>query len=346
MKAAPPGWKPHKIVTRIDGWVIDPENENRIPAAVAQMIARAMPQLGDDTVPAITRAWSRGTRKCWAMSKGSPAGEGNAQPATSLAGAEAAAGVGGTNDDGGGLDAEVDEYDELLASFGRTREQDVRIAVHEAGHAVCARLLGHEVGGVTVSPDLDRGYQGLCWGVGHTEAFAEGRGDASKVRDVLDPMMPQAGEDRRPVGDVFANIYAKCVEFLAGRAAERMLLGGEPAVPADDLRQARELALLICSSEEAIETFIAHCDVAARDLLLPYGDVVIVLSTVLRVRRTLDGAEIDRIIWDVETRKALAMEQRRRAEWRKGELAAERFRAACDHPDAAAVPRSAPDCVQ
>jgi hypothetical protein len=52
-KAAPPGWAPHEITHRIDGWVIDPENENRIPAAVAEMIARAMPQLGDDTVPAI-----------------------------------------------------------------------------------------------------------------------------------------------------------------------------------------------------------------------------------------------------------------------------------------------------
>jgi hypothetical protein len=31
------------------------------------------------------------------------------------------------------------------------------------------------------------------------------------------------------------------------------------------LRQAREVAMLICSSE----TFIAHCDIAARDLLLP-----------------------------------------------------------------------------
>lgn len=42
----------------------------------------------------------------------------------------------------------------------------------------------------------------------------------------------------------------------------------------DDLRQARELAMLICSSEDAVETFIAHCDVAARDLLMPFGDVV------------------------------------------------------------------------
>ncbi|RXG86145.1 hypothetical protein [Bradyrhizobium zhanjiangense] len=44
MKAAPPGWQPHQIVTRIDGWVIDPENEDRIPRAIAELMARAMPQ--------------------------------------------------------------------------------------------------------------------------------------------------------------------------------------------------------------------------------------------------------------------------------------------------------------
>ena len=59
----------------------------------------------------------------------------------------------------------------------------------------------------------------------------------------------------------------------------------------DDLRQARELALLICSSQEAIETFITSCDVAAR--LLPHGDAVIALSAGLRITRTLDDAEID-----------------------------------------------------
>ncbi len=39
MKSAPPGWQPYQIVTRIDGWIADPENEDRIPAAVAEMIA-------------------------------------------------------------------------------------------------------------------------------------------------------------------------------------------------------------------------------------------------------------------------------------------------------------------
>lgn len=110
---------------------------------------------------------------------------------------------------------------------------------------------------------------------------------------------------------------------MAGRAAERILLGDEHAGPAaDDLRQARELALLVCRSEKAIETFLAHCEIAARDLLMPYGDILIVLSTVLRIKRTLDGAEIDKIIWDVEARKGLAAERQRRAEWRKRELAA------------------------
>jgi hypothetical protein len=44
MPKGPPGWEPHRITTRIDGWVVDPHDEDRIPAAVAEMIARAMPR--------------------------------------------------------------------------------------------------------------------------------------------------------------------------------------------------------------------------------------------------------------------------------------------------------------
>jgi hypothetical protein len=53
VKAAPPGWEPHTIMSRIDGWVVDPDNEDRIPSAIAEMIARAMPMPSDDTVAAI-----------------------------------------------------------------------------------------------------------------------------------------------------------------------------------------------------------------------------------------------------------------------------------------------------
>lgn len=210
---------------------------------------------------------------------------------------------------------ERDEYDDLLALLGRTYDQDCRVAIHESGHAVCARLLGHTVGGVTVDPDPVRGSQGLCWGIGHSEAFAAGRGDASGVREALAPMMPKAGEDSRSVSDVFASVYAHAIELMAGRAAERILLDGEPVPPVDDLRQARELALLICKSEDAIGTFIAHCEIAARDLLIPHADILMVASIVLRIKRTLDGAEIDKIIRDVVARNALENEHLRRKQW-------------------------------
>jgi len=227
------------------------------------------------------------------------------------------------NDEAAEIDDEHDEYDELLHALGRTEEQDRRIAIHEAGHAVAARLLGNPLGGATVNPGP--GYEGRVWGERHMEAFAEGRGDASDVRAVLAPVMPKAGEDRRPVADVFGNVYAQSIELMAGRAAETMLLDGEPVPPTDDLRQARELAMLICSSEEAVETFIAHCNIAARDLLLPYGDVVIALSVLLRIKRTLDGAEIDGLISDLQARKAVAAEHGRRADWRKRQQSAENF---------------------
>ncbi|MCK1607249.1 hypothetical protein IVB02_39230 [Bradyrhizobium sp. 166] len=51
MKAAPPGWQPHQIVTRIDGYIAG--RGDSIPRAVAQMIARAMPKPGSSAVAAI-----------------------------------------------------------------------------------------------------------------------------------------------------------------------------------------------------------------------------------------------------------------------------------------------------
>lgn len=51
-KTAPPGWQPHQIVTRIDGYIAD--RGGRVPAAVAAMIARNVPSL-DNTVAAIRK---------------------------------------------------------------------------------------------------------------------------------------------------------------------------------------------------------------------------------------------------------------------------------------------------
>jgi hypothetical protein len=44
MSKGPPGWEPHRITTRIDGYFVDPRDEDRVPAVIAEMMARAMPQ--------------------------------------------------------------------------------------------------------------------------------------------------------------------------------------------------------------------------------------------------------------------------------------------------------------
>jgi hypothetical protein len=49
--------------------------------------------------------------------------------------------------------------------------------------------------------------------------------------------------------------------------------------------------MLICSSEEAVEAFISFWEIAARDPLMPQLDAVIVLSTVLRIKRALNGRD-------------------------------------------------------
>jgi hypothetical protein len=52
-----------------------------------------------------------------------------------------------------------------------------------------------------------------------------------------------------------------------------------------------------------------------------------VLSTVMRIKRTLDGAEIDKIIWDVEAPQGTGARTPRRADWQRRELSVRTFQA-------------------
>ena len=67
------------------------------------------------------------------------------------------------------------------------------------------------------------------------------------------------------------------------------------------------------------------------------------LSTVLRIKRALDGAEIDKIISDLQAGKALAIEHRRRADWRKREMATKSFLTENGHADSASLPHPVQD---
>jgi hypothetical protein len=61
-KPAPPGWKPHEIVSRIDGWIVDPDDETRIPSAVAELIARTQLGEGNSVADVLARMIARHER--------------------------------------------------------------------------------------------------------------------------------------------------------------------------------------------------------------------------------------------------------------------------------------------
>jgi hypothetical protein len=240
------------------------------------------------------------------------------EQAPPVAGTVTAAGVGvGNTDDGGGHE-EVDEYDELLASLGRTEEHDKRVAIHELGHVFVNRLIGNSsISEVTVNPG--DGFEGLCRGA-RRAAFVSGGAigvDARVIREVLQPLMPREGEDRRDKADVFQSVLDAVTELMAGEVAEKMLLDGEPTSSGDDRRQARELAALVCKTGPATDRFILLCEQQAYDLLSPYVAVLMSMQIVLRIHRTMSGEEIDLAIATVVAGQALALERLRRADWRR-----------------------------
>ena len=242
---------------------------------------------------------------------------------------------------------EDDEYYKMLTLIGRSPEEDERISIHEAGHALAARLLGHPLGGATVDPDPNGKYGGLVWGPRHSVAFGK-HGDCDDVPELCDKiaaLMPNDGEQRNDAADIYLHSMNRCIELAAAAVAERMLLPGEPVPSVSDLEHTIKYAALVCRSPEAAKKFISLCETMARDLLRPYAFILIALSTVLKIRRTLTGKEIDDLIANTCAGFELAAEHRRRADWRKRELAASSFQIECGHANVASLPHTAPDRV-
>jgi hypothetical protein len=141
---------------------------------------------------------------------------------------------------------------------------------------------------------------------------------------VIAPVMPLPGEDHSSTSDVVQSVLDTVTELMAGEVGERLVLGS--ADPArDDHRQARELASLIAKSEAGVDQFIAFYEQQATDLLAPRAMIIMSLQIILRMRRGMSGEELDRAAASVLANFDLAVEHRRRAEWRRRELSASSF---------------------
>jgi hypothetical protein len=204
------------------------------------------------------------------------------------------------------------------ALHDRSAEDDYRIAIHESGHAVCARLLGVEVGGVTIEPTGE--FSGLVFGLGFFERYADAATDISGFEFAarMKPMLPRPGETR---DDAAANILMhatnRTVEVAAGTIAETMLLDGPPWPAPHDRAQEASFANLICTTPESAAAFIALAESMCRDLLTPYLHVVAALAAALRVERVMDGTRIDQVIATALASASVEEERCRRADWRR-----------------------------
>jgi hypothetical protein len=203
------------------------------------------------------------------------------------------------------------------ALHDRSAEYDHRVAVHESGHATVARLLGVEVGGVTI--ESNGAFSGAVYGLGFFEKFCDDTDDltgfefCAKVKSV----MPLPGESRDgAVADVHMHSLNRLTEVVAGSVAERLLLGD--AWPAQsDAAQAQSFANLICSSPESATALIALAESMCRDLLEPHLHVVTALAAALRTERVMDGARIDQVMAEAMAARDARVERARRADWRE-----------------------------
>src|SRR6266702_4087680 len=103
--------------------------------------------------------------------------------------------------------------------------------------------------------------------------------------------LPAVGEPA--ASDIYALTHARVCELTAGSQGEALFLEGPPLFARSDEASARANASLICSSVEAVEKFVEFCRAEAASVLAQHEHVVRAISAQLRIRRTLNGAEVD-----------------------------------------------------
>jgi hypothetical protein len=182
-----------------------------------------------------------------------------------------------------------------LHDAGRSEVDDWRTAIHEASHCVVGRALGQNVAGCTIVPG--DGYGGLTWGPAFDPSMRSNDTDVPDLCEAIGELMPGAGEPCVNAAEIFAHAHVRVVDLMSGTAGESLLHPEcTPWVAHSDIRQARALAGLICSSEESITAYLEFGAEEARALILRHRGAVLAIAEALLIHRTLDAAMIDAII--------------------------------------------------
>jgi hypothetical protein len=205
--------------------------------------------------------------------------------------------------DSTGLISRSREQDEV----GRSELDSWRVALHEAGHTVVGRALGSEVGGVTIIEGPD--FSGKTWGPAGNSSRLSSIEETPDLCEMIAGLMPGFGEPRINAAEVFAHVQVRVVDLMAGTAAETLLHPFcPPWIAHSDIRQARKLASIICTSEAAIDAYLSFGIAEAKALIEQHRAAVLAIAEALMVHGTLGSTQIDDIIH-------AAPEHARRADW-------------------------------
>jgi hypothetical protein len=207
----------------------------------------------------------------------------------------------------------------VAAGSGRPPDDDRRIAIHEAAHALVARSFGRPLGGVTCDPIGNS--SGLCWGQSYSIRFAAD--DDIDVLDQIAALMPREGETHDDL--VISHLWSSVVELTAGSEAELLHFGDAWPATSDRQDELRR-ASLVCSNEESAAAYIAACAAEARAILRQHEDVLLALTDALLESRTLTAEEVDAIISQTIALRQMAAERERRKCWYQTQLNAAVFK--------------------
>ena len=157
-----------------------------------------------------------------------------------------------------------------------------RVAIHEAGHCLLARLQGMQVQFTTNIPDAELGSGGrtVIGTASSSRVMARSLDDG--YVDVDRHMLPPC-PGKEDATSWFRAVHEAAIEWLAGAAAERIAFGSaNDRKSISDYASAKLYARTICKSDVSAEKFLEFALAEAVELITPYRPVLLALASELR----------------------------------------------------------------
>jgi hypothetical protein len=177
-------------------------------------------------------------------------------------------------------------------------------AIHEAGHAIAAEVLGLRVAVLSVESNGD----GLCLLElpPHAAAEAPAAPEPSLSAEQIHALIAHAATLPNPlalIADSLQGLYTDAklrdylVQSMAGRVAQARVGPEALAVAgADGDRRNERLLIFMLSERTNVELTLADCRSIACDLVSRHWPAITVLAAVLMARRKLSGDEVRQIL--------------------------------------------------